>query len=328
MDNRSFLAWEQATRDTIDLKKIYIDVAGDLVTGVLLSQIVYWNLPSKDGQTKLRVKHKNELWLAKGRSDWWEECRISPKQFDRSIKILEEKDIVDTALKKFNGSPTKHIKLNMDILLKKINKILEIEEEESKSETSQIDDKDLKIAELEKKIKELEGQLENKKEEPDQELKDQNKEGEEDPPEEDHEELSLDDDFKEVVTFYQQNIGIMPPIMIELFSDYSDKLGKDLVMEAIREAVLNQVRKPRYIEKILMSWEENGINSLDKLNAVRLERELEKNKGGKEGGSGHGSQGHVNTSGNTGNTATSPGDDEEETLYDKFRKQRAEQDDT
>lgn len=107
-----FLLWEQTTRDTIDLKKIYIDVAGDIVSGVLLSQIIFWNLPNQEGKTKLRVNHEGKLWLAKGREDWWQECRLSSKQFDRSIKILEDKDIVITALKKFNGSPTKHIYLN------------------------------------------------------------------------------------------------------------------------------------------------------------------------------------------------------------------------
>ena len=36
-----FLAWEKASRDSIDFKKIYVDVAGDLIAGLLLSQIIY-----------------------------------------------------------------------------------------------------------------------------------------------------------------------------------------------------------------------------------------------------------------------------------------------
>jgi hypothetical protein len=125
MTSQEFLIWEQFTRDTIDFKKIYVDISGDIVTGLLLSQIIYWNLPNSEGKTKLRVLIDNELWLAKGREDWWDECRISSKQFDRSISILESKKIVETKLKKFNGSPTKHIKLNLDILLEKIDKIIE-----------------------------------------------------------------------------------------------------------------------------------------------------------------------------------------------------------
>lgn len=124
MEKNRFLLWEQSSRDTIDLKKVYIDVAGDLVTGVLLSQIIYWNLPNKEGCTKLRVKIDGDLWLAKGREDWWDECRISAKQFDRSIKILEDKKIVKTTLKKFDGAPMKHIYLDLDELTKQIDAIL------------------------------------------------------------------------------------------------------------------------------------------------------------------------------------------------------------
>ena len=124
MTSQQFLMWEQSTRDTIDLKKIYVDVGGDLATGVLLSQIIYWHLPSKEtGKTKLRVEYDGELWLAKSRNDWWDECRISAKQFDRSISELENISVVTTVVKKFNGSPVKHIKLNIDVLVERINEI-------------------------------------------------------------------------------------------------------------------------------------------------------------------------------------------------------------
>lgn len=125
MNNKKFLLWEQASRDTIDFKKIYVDVGGDIVTGLLLSQIVYWNLPDKYGKTKLRVEYDGRLWLAKLRKDWWEECRITTKQYDRSIKILVDKNIVETVLKKFNGFSTPHIYLNIDELVKQIEDIFE-----------------------------------------------------------------------------------------------------------------------------------------------------------------------------------------------------------
>lgn len=124
MNANEFLRWEQASQDTIDFKKIYVDVAEDLIAGLLLSQIVYWNLPNKEGKTKLRVKIDGELWLAKGREDWFEEIRISPKQFDRASKILLEKGIIEKKIKKFDGLATIHIKLNFDVLLKLIDSVL------------------------------------------------------------------------------------------------------------------------------------------------------------------------------------------------------------
>lgn len=134
MNKNDFLIWEQASKDTIDFKKVYVDVAEDLIAGLLLSQIVYWNLPNKEGKTKLRVKIDGELWLAKGREDWWEEIRISAKQFDRASKILIEKGIIEKKLKKFDGLPTIHIKLNFDVLLKGIDKVLKPQPENEVAE--------------------------------------------------------------------------------------------------------------------------------------------------------------------------------------------------
>lgn len=119
MTRQEFLAWEQASIDSIDVKRCYIDMAGgDLVAGVLLSQIIYWHLPSRQGHERLRIEKEGELWLAKGRADWWEECRISPKQFDRAAALLEEKDLIETDVRRFKGNPTKHIRVCWDNFLR------------------------------------------------------------------------------------------------------------------------------------------------------------------------------------------------------------------
>lgn len=117
-DFEEFLRWEDADRDIIKVKRLYIDIAGDLVAGILLSQIVYWHLPSqRNGQSKLKVQKDGKLWLAKGRNEWWDECRISVKQFDRAIGILIEKGIVEKQTFKFNGSPTIHLRLVPEVLM-------------------------------------------------------------------------------------------------------------------------------------------------------------------------------------------------------------------
>lgn len=126
-----FLNWEEADYDSIKVKRIYIDIAEDLVAGILLSQIVYWYLPSKrNGNAKLRVKKGDELWLAKGRDDWWDECRITSRQFDRAINILVDKGIVEKKLFRFNGSPMVHVRLIPDNLMEHINAILNAEKQQ------------------------------------------------------------------------------------------------------------------------------------------------------------------------------------------------------
>jgi len=107
-----FLLWEQTTRDTIDFKTIYVDMADDLIAGLVLSQIVYWHLPNDKGQSKLRVQKDGYLWIAKRRTDWYDEIRVSAKQADRALKILEDREIIVTCLHRFDGAPTVHIRIN------------------------------------------------------------------------------------------------------------------------------------------------------------------------------------------------------------------------
>jgi hypothetical protein len=107
-----FLLWERSSRDTIEVKRTYIDIAGDLVAGIVLSQIVYWHLPDRDGKSRLRVQREGKLWIAKGRTEWWDECRVSPKQVDRALETLRRRSVIETKLFKFNGSPTVHVRLD------------------------------------------------------------------------------------------------------------------------------------------------------------------------------------------------------------------------
>ncbi len=127
MEKMKFIYWEMASHDSIDFKKVYVDMADDLIGGLLLSQIVYWHLPSKEtGKTKLRVEKEGEMWIAKGREDWHDEIRISAKQYDRAIKILEQKDLVIVKTFKFNGSPRKHVRLNWNHFLAFLEYQLEV----------------------------------------------------------------------------------------------------------------------------------------------------------------------------------------------------------
>ncbi len=117
LPKEQFIAWELASHDALDVKRCYVDIAGDLVAGILLSQIIYWHLPNKKGKSKLRVQRKGNYWIAKKREAWWDECRITAKQFDRASALLKNKALIEMQVFKFNGAPMKHIRLNWDNLL-------------------------------------------------------------------------------------------------------------------------------------------------------------------------------------------------------------------
>jgi hypothetical protein len=99
------------------VKVAYVELTGDLASGVLLSQLVYWFKPAKNGQPRLKVMNaKGELVLAKRREDWYSECGITLKQYKRAIKTLQDLGLVRVTHAQFNGAPTTHIWLDVPLL--------------------------------------------------------------------------------------------------------------------------------------------------------------------------------------------------------------------
>jgi hypothetical protein len=122
-----FLSWEMSTKDTVDFKKVYVDIADDLVAGLVLSQIVYWYLPNKKGVNKLRINKGGHTWIAKAHSDWYEEIRVTEYQAPRALKILEDKGIIEKRIWKFNGAPTIHIRIVEENFLSAISKLVNVQ---------------------------------------------------------------------------------------------------------------------------------------------------------------------------------------------------------
>lgn len=113
-----FLRWEAHSRDTIDFKKIYVDMAGDLNAGLMLSEIVYWYLPSKDGsEHKMRVEKKGQNWIAVHRYEWWDRIRLSPDQSDRALNLLVKSGLVTKTCFKFAGQVTIHVRIMEEAFL-------------------------------------------------------------------------------------------------------------------------------------------------------------------------------------------------------------------
>ena len=112
MDEKSLaLAEHSFATERVSLVLPYVDIAGDLIAGLMLSQIMYWFSPDKSGKSKIRIHKKDGEWIAKSRKDWYTELRISPKQCDRALDILEnKKGLIKKAIHRFNGSPTLHIR--------------------------------------------------------------------------------------------------------------------------------------------------------------------------------------------------------------------------
>jgi hypothetical protein len=121
---QEFLAWEHASRDTIDFKRAYADVAGDVLAGLVLSELVYWHLPKQDGTSRLRVQRDNEWWIACPRAEWWSRVRMTPRQIDGALALLVEAGLIVKALYKWRGAPTIHVRVNQAVFLERLTEVV------------------------------------------------------------------------------------------------------------------------------------------------------------------------------------------------------------
>ena len=77
---------------------------GDINSALLLSQLIYW-------QDKIKNK---EGWIYKTYKDWEDEICLNEYHIRKARKYLESKGILETQIKKANGNPTVHYKLNIE----------------------------------------------------------------------------------------------------------------------------------------------------------------------------------------------------------------------
>ncbi|KRK71888.1 DnaD domain-containing protein [Lacticaseibacillus nasuensis] len=68
------------------------------------------------------------------------------------------------------------------------------------------------------------------------------------------------------IAFFQENLGVMPPIVMEQVMDWVKDLGNDLVIEAIKRAAESQ-KEWRYAQGILRHWDKDGIRTIDQVKA-------------------------------------------------------------
>lgn len=101
-------------KNIISFPVVYLKITEDLNTALLLNQLVFWSDKSK----------RTDGFFYKTYGEWHEEIHLSEYQVRRSIKKLKELNIVETKLKKANGSPTLHYRVLMnnlsDLILKNV----------------------------------------------------------------------------------------------------------------------------------------------------------------------------------------------------------------
>lgn len=84
------------------------------------------------------------------------------------------------------------------------------------------------------------------------------------------------DDLKEIIDFYNNNIGIITPYSSEILSEYLKEMNKDLIILAMKKATEANIRTMKYVKGILNNWSKKGIKTL--IEAEEEDKKFEKNK--------------------------------------------------
>ena len=121
MQFKEIISIENKYRKGVHVSLVYVDMCKDLNAGILLSQILYWHTGEKMAGE----------YLVKRRDEWYDECRLTVKQYDRAINILKVMGIVEVKVKRsnfYNGNTVPHIKINRSIFENLFSEALGIEE--------------------------------------------------------------------------------------------------------------------------------------------------------------------------------------------------------
>jgi len=73
--------------------------------------------------------------------------------------------------------------------------------------------------------------------------------------------INIDTTTGEIFRCYENNIGLITPIMADKINDALNTYQQDWIIDALKEAVANGVRKWSYVDAILERWQKEGKNS-------------------------------------------------------------------
>ena len=85
------------------------------------------------------------------------------------------------------------------------------------------------------------------------------------------------DGLQDVIDFYQNNIGLITPYALEIFTDYAKEMPCDVIVYAMKRAVEANVRTIQYIKGTLNNWQKAGVKTL-----IQAKAESEKFKNNKQ----------------------------------------------
>jgi DNA replication protein len=87
-----------------------------------------------------------------------------------------------------------------------------------------------------------------------------------------HPPVSLDVERPNIFRLYEENIGPLTPLVADMLREAEQTYKTEWIEEAIRIAVQNNVRRWKYVDTILRSWQEEGRDGANRRNPEKDRR--------------------------------------------------------
>jgi hypothetical protein len=113
----AFALLKRLTGDSnlMSVPRAFIQYTGSVEGGLLLSQILYWSDRGGNGGG----------WFYKSYTEWEEELCLTQYQVNRIVKLLKERGVLETKLKRAGAAPKIHYRLDMAAFTDSIMKFLD-----------------------------------------------------------------------------------------------------------------------------------------------------------------------------------------------------------
>lgn len=132
-DIKNVISTFSGTERHITVPRVYLELLGDFNTAAFLNQLIFWSDKTK----------RRDGFFYKTYAEWEDELFLSEYQVRRSSKNLRDLGLIETEVKRANGSPTVHYKVNMEKLSESIlNKL------KNRNQTNSINDSEVSLVSL------------------------------------------------------------------------------------------------------------------------------------------------------------------------------------
>lgn len=70
----------------------------------------------------------------------------------------------------------------------------------------------------------------------------------------------------DIYSNFEEEFGrTLSPIEYELINSWSESYNKEIILEALKESVLNGVKNLKYVDKILFEWNKKGYKKIEQI---------------------------------------------------------------